>query len=121
MRLRLPSSRDGTLMQRLISFCGLFGMIGLAWLMSSHKRNVNLRVVVGGLLLQFVFAYLVLKTEPGRNLFVHIGDGFDSLLGFVDAGSKFVFGERFAEFYFAFKVLPTIIFFSAVMSMLYYL
>ncbi len=53
-------------MHRLISLVGLFTMIGLAWLMSEHKRRVNRRVVLGGLLLQFVFAFLVLKTSPGQ-------------------------------------------------------
>src|SRR5262249_8070770 len=89
-------------MQRFISFGGLFGLIGLAWLMSSHKRRVSLRVVIGGLLLQFLFAILILKTAPGRNLFVHIGNTFETLLSYVNAGSEFVFGTRYTEFYFAF-------------------
>ncbi len=108
-------------MERVISLIGLFSMVGLAWLMSENKRRVNVRVVVGGIVLQFVFALLVLKTGPGRALFVEIGNTFEVLLGYVDAGSEFVFGERFRDFYFAFKVLPTIIFFSALMSVLYYL
>lgn len=109
------------LRERLISAVGLFAMVGLAWLMSDHKRRVSLRVVAGGMLLQFVFALLVLKTSPGRATFEGIGQLFSALLGFVDAGSEFVFGERFREFYFAFKVLPTIIFFSSLMAILYYL
>jgi CNT family concentrative nucleoside transporter len=108
-------------MERLISLFGLFAMIGLAWLMSDNKRRISFRVVAGGLLLQFTFAVLVLKTEPGRALFSEIGNLFESLLGYVDAGAEFVFGKRFREFYFAFKVLPTIIFFSSLMSVLYYL
>jgi len=108
-------------MQRVVSVVGLFAMIGLAWLMSEHKRRINFRVVVAGVLVQFGFALLVLKTAPGRALFVEIGETFEVLLGFVDAGSEFVFGDRFQEFFFAFKVLPTIIFFSALMSVLYYL
>jgi len=108
-------------MERLVSLLGLFTMIGLAWLMSENKRRINRRVVVGGLLLQFIFAVLVLKTPPGRALFEEIGQAFEAMLGFVDVGSEFVFGPRFREFFFAFKVLPTIIFFSALMSVLYYL
>ena len=108
-------------MERLVSLLGLFLMVGLAWAMSSHKKLVSPRVVVGGMLLQFIFALLVLKTELGRGLFDHIGDAFQAMLGYVDAGSEFVFGERFKEFYFAFKVLPTIIFFSSLMAVLYYL
>lgn len=108
-------------MERFISFCGLFVMIGLAWLMSSNRKKISWRIVAGGLLLQFAFALLILRTDPGRALFTWIGDVFKSLLDCVDAGSKFVFGNKFAEIPFAFKVLPTIIFFSALMSILYYI
>ena len=108
-------------MHRLISFFGLFAMIGLAWLMSENKRRINFRVVAGGLLLQFCFALVVLKTDPGRALFMLIGDTFEGLLGYVDAGSEFVFGKDFRNFFFALKVLPTIIFFSSLMSVLYFL
>ncbi len=107
--------------ERLISLVGLFAMIGLAWLMSENKRRINLRLVAGGLLLQFVFAVLVLKTDTGRALFMQIGHLFTALLSYVDAGSEFVFGEQFRDFYFAFKVLPAIIFFSSLMAVLYYL
>jgi len=108
-------------MERVISFCGLFVMIGLAWLMSSHKRKVNARVIAGGLLLQLGFALLILKTEPGRVTFAAIGAFFTAILDSVDAGSKMVFGENFTDFYFAFKVLPTIIFFSSLMAILYHI
>ncbi|MGD9719858.1 MAG: NupC/NupG family nucleoside CNT transporter [Pirellulales bacterium] len=108
-------------MERLVSLVGLFAMIGLAWLMSEHKKRISLRVVVGGVVLQLIFAVLVLKTSPGRALFEHIGGWFTVLLSYVDAGSEFVFGERFREFFFAFKVLPTIIFFSSLMAVMYYL
>ena len=107
-------------MERLISFFGLFVMIGLAWLMSSQRRKISVRVIAGGLLLQFVFALLVFKTAPGRTLFVFLGDVFNRLLDFVDEGSQFVFGPNFKDVFFAFKVLPTIIFFSAFMGLLYH-
>lgn len=108
-------------MERLISLLGLFAMVGLAWLMSPYKSKVNLRVVVGGLLLQFGLALLILKTLPGQLAFRAIGDFFTRLLDFVDVGSRMVFGPSFADFYFAFKVLPTIVFFSSLMSILYHL
>ncbi len=107
-------------MERAVSALGLFVMMGLAWAMSSHRRRVSLRVVGGGLLLQLVFALLVLKTGPGRQFFSWLGDIFRRLLDFVDAGAEFVFGPRFADFYIAFKVLPTIIFFSSLMALLYH-
>jgi CNT family concentrative nucleoside transporter len=108
-------------MERYVSAFGLFVMIGLAWLMSAHRWRVNWRLVATGLLLQFAFAWLTLKTKPGRETFDAIGMLFTKVLDFVDQGSVFVFGENFKSFYFAFKVLPTIIFFSSLMSVLYYL
>ena len=107
-------------MERYVSAFGLFVMIGLAWLMSSQRWRVNWRLVAMGLLLQFAFAWLTLKTAPGRELFAALGVLFSKVLDFVDAGSEFVFGKSFQSFYFAFKVLPTIIFFSSLMSVLYH-
>ncbi len=125
-------------MERLISLLGLFVMIGLAWAMSSHKRRVSPRIIVGGLLLQFVFAAFILWTPPGLKAPVGqaLSDAvslfFEQLQGFVDAGSSFMFGiyprdgdEGFPPPVvmlrsFAFGVLPTIIVFSSLMSVLYY-
>lgn len=104
-----------------VSLLGLGAMLALAWAMSSQRRKVRLRLVVGGLLLQLLFAAAILKTSPGEKLFDWLGTFFRTLLGFVDAGAVFVFGEEYEKFYFAFKVLPTIIFFSALMSVLYHL
>jgi CNT family concentrative nucleoside transporter len=108
-------------MERMMSVVGLFSMVGMAWLMSAHKRKVNLRIVTGGMLLQFGLALLILKTAYGQFFFSSLGGFFRSLLDYVDAGSGFVFGEGFEEHFFAFKVLPTIIFFSSLMSVLYHL
>ena len=108
-------------MERIISLLGLVVMMGLAWAMSEHKKQVNLRVVWGGLLLQLVLAVFILKTSIGAAIFQSIGDFFTATLGFVDAGTSLVFGEEYLHHFFAFKVLPTIIFFSSLMSILYYL
>lgn len=108
-------------MERLISLLGLVVMMGLAWLMSEHKKKINFRVVGGGLILQFILALFILKTTLGTNVFQGIGSFFTSILGFVDAGTSLVFGEQYMHHFFAFKVLPTIIFFSSLMSILYYL
>ena len=96
-------------------------MVGIAWLLSSHKTRINLPLVVGGLFLQFVFALAILRTRPGHLIFKAMGDFFTEILNAVDAGSRMVFGENFTEFYFAFKVLPTIVFFSSLMAILYHL
>jgi len=108
-------------MERVVSAFGLFVMIAFAWSMSSHRWRVNWRLVAMGLLLQFAFAWLTLRTEAGRMTFDALGVLFSKILDFVDAGSVFVFGKSFQSFYFAFKVLPTIIFFSSLMSVLYYM
>ena len=107
-------------MHRLISVLGIAVFIGLAWLMSSHKTRVNPRIIVGGLLLQFAFAAIILQTNVGGQIFGALDVAFTTLLSCVNAGSSFVFGEGYAEHFFAFKVLPTIIFFSAFMSIFYY-
>jgi concentrative nucleoside transporter, CNT family len=107
-------------MHRFVSILGILVFIGLAWLMSSHKRRVNPRIIIGGLLLEFLLAAFILRTTYGSELFDGVDFAFNTLLGCVDAGSIFVFGEGFSEHFFAFKVLPTIIFFSAFMSIFYY-
>ena len=108
-------------MERLISLFGLLVMIALAFAMSADRRKVDRRLVAAGVGLQFLLALFVLKTGPGQALFGHIGAFFTALLNYVDAGSSFVFGDAFGEHFFAFKVLPTIIFFSALMGVLYHL
>ena len=108
-------------MERLISLFGLLVMIALVFAMSADRRNVDRRLVAAGVGLQFLLALLVLKTGPGQTLFGYIGAFFTALLNYVDAGSSFVFGDAFGEHFFAFKVLPTIIFFSALMGVLYHL
>lgn len=108
-------------MERWISAFGLFVLIGLTWLMSSHRRRVDWRLIAIGLILQFSFAWITLRWEPGRLTFDALGMLFSRVLDFVDAGASFVFGPSFKNFFFAFRVLPTIIFFSSLMSVLYYL
>ena len=108
-------------MERWIALLGLVVIMALAWLIGDRNRKVNYRVIGGGLLLQFALALFILKTPVGVTLFKAIGDIFAAILGFTDAGSIFVFGEESAHHFIAFRVLPTIIFVSSVMSVLYYL
>ena len=107
-------------MERCISLFGYIVILGLAWVMSSHRNRVPWRIVIGGTLLQFSLAFLVLKTEPGRQLFSAIGDGFTAVLGYTTEGARIVFPDAPAG-HFAFRVLPTIIFVSCLMSVLYHL
>ncbi|MFC6840085.1 NupC/NupG family nucleoside CNT transporter [Xanthomonas theicola] len=107
---------------------GLFGLavlIGITWLFSSNKRAVDWKLVATGLILQIGFASLVLLVPGGRQVFDWLGQLFVKVLSFVNAGSGFIFGSLLDAntygFIFAFQVLPTIIFFSALMGVLYHL
>lgn len=109
---------------RLICILGLCVFIFLAWLISTDRRRFPLRIVIGGLLLQLALAVLVLKTSPGQYVFLKIGEAFTAVMETVGAGSGFLFSMRGDESLlqtFAFGVLPTVIFFSSLMSILYYL
>ena len=108
-------------MERLISLLGLFVFVALAWAIGERRKSIDLRIVTGGLLLQFGLALFIFKTPIGAAVFRTVGYFFESLLGFVDAGTSLVFGEEYVHHFFAFKVLPTIIFFSSLMFVLYHL
>jgi CNT family concentrative nucleoside transporter len=107
---------------------GLFGLavlIGIAWSFSRNRRAVSLKLVLTGVALQIAFAALVLDVPAGRAVLSAIAAGFIRLLGFVDVGSRFLFG-KLADgpsfgFVFAVQVLPTIIFFSSLTGVLYHL
>ena len=107
---------------------GLFGLavlIGIAWLFSNNRRAVDWKLVGTGVSLQIGFAALVLLVPGGRDVFDWLGQLFVKVLSFVNEGSTFVFGSlmdvKNSGFIFAFQVLPTIIFFSALMGILYHL
>lgn len=108
-------------MERFVSLCGLFVMMFIAWLFSNNRRKIDFRVVVGGLLLQFGLAVIVLKTEFGQEVFIFAKNFVTSIIDMSDAGAQFVFGDQFKEHFFAFKVLPTIIFASTLSYVLFYL
>jgi CNT family concentrative nucleoside transporter len=111
---------ESPVFHRVVAGFGLLTMVGLAWLMSQHKRKVPWRIVIGGLGTQLLLTVLILRTTRGRQVFEALGNGFNRMLGFVDEGCRLVFGENFTDFYFAFRVLPTIIFFSSLMAVLYH-
>ncbi|MGB8332801.1 MAG: nucleoside transporter C-terminal domain-containing protein, partial [Polyangiales bacterium] len=108
--------------QRLVSLFGLFAMVGIAWLLSKHRDRVPWRVIVWGIGLQVSFGVLVMKTRLGLRLFSIVNDMVIVLLGFTAQGAEFVFGDFASEkFTIAINVLPTIIFFSSLMTILYHL
>ena len=105
---------------------GLVSLIILAFVFSRNKRNINWSLVVKGLLIQLLLAILILKVPIVQNLFEWISSVFVTVLQFSKQGALFLFGETLVnsnEFgaIFAFQILPTIIFFSALTSLLFYL
>lgn len=118
---------------------GLFGILGLAYALSTNRKAISLRVVGWGLGLQVLFALIVLKTSIGQRVFEVLGDRMRQLLDFSIVGSGFVFGalgdasvwsrvmtgalgEEGARYgvVFAFQILPTIIFIAALFAILYF-
>ncbi|KAK3588023.1 hypothetical protein CHS0354_012069 [Potamilus streckersoni] len=88
--------------------------------LKSHQ--VNWRPVFWGLTLQFIFALLILRWNVGYDIFLWLGDRVQEFLAHADRGSEFIFGKNtYQHHFFAFKVLPVIVFFSSIVSVLYYL
>ena len=112
-------------MGRFTGILGLVTMLGLAYAFSTNRHAIRLKTVAWGLGLQFVFAVFVLRIDAGRQAFQKAGDVVNRLLSYAFAGSQFVFGELGKQgshlgFYFAFQVLPTIIFIAAFFAVLYH-
>ncbi len=108
-----------------MSVVGLFSMLALAYTFSTHRKKINWKMVGKGVGIQIIFALLILKTDAGMSVFEGARFFFNELLNFSNEGSKFIFGElandkRFG-FIFVTMVLPTIIFMSSLMSVLYHL
>jgi CNT family concentrative nucleoside transporter len=122
----------------LFGIFGLVVLVGIAYVFSANRKEINWRLVTIGIALQLIFAIFVLLTPYGSAVFNFIGQFFVKVISFTNEGSKFIFGvladqgefdKAFPEsmqnqgrgFFFAFQVLPTIIFFSSLMSVLYHL
>lgn len=104
---------------------GIAAFLGIAVLLSENRRAINWRVVGIGILLQVAFAALVMYAPPVRYAIELVGNFFVQLLGFTNEGTKFVFGSLVDQskhgVVFGLSILPSIIFFSAFTSALYYL
>jgi len=112
-------------MARLTGVLGIVAILLFAFFFSTHRRAIRVRTVLVGLLLQFVFAVLVLRVSFGVKVMTVAGDAVNRLLSYSFAGSSFVFGEfgvKMSKFgvVFAFQVLPTIVFIAAFFAILYY-
>ena len=103
----------------------VFVFIAIGYACSSNRKAINWKTIAWAFGLQLVFAILILKTTPGQWVFNWLNDFFISILNFQVAGAEMVFGSLAKTdslgYIFAFQVLPTIVFFSALMGLLYYL
>ncbi len=104
---------------------GIFVLVAISYFLSRSKKAIPWKLVVSGLCIQIIFALAVLKVPLVAGLFETISSFFVIVLNFTKQGSEFVFGNlvnvKSSGFIFAFQVLPTIIFFSALTSLLFYL
>ncbi len=135
------ANSDGSVVYRIVSFAGIFVFLGIAWLLSSDRKNIALRPVLWGVGMQLILAAVVLTPAVQAFFFQWIDAGVRRLLSFSEAGSSFVFqsiephrvlnpdGTQTEVIAgkvsppaktFAFWVLPTIIFFSSLMSVAYH-
>ncbi|OKH37240.1 nucleoside transporter NupC [Calothrix sp. HK-06] len=107
-------------MERAISLLGIIIFIGISYALSVNRKAIRWRTIAWGLGLEFGFALLILKTPWGLRVFKSLGDIVSNFLSYSDVGAKFVFGDSYKDHLFAFQILPTIIFFSAFISILYH-
>src|ERR1017187_8538017 len=112
-------------MGRFTGILGLLTMLALAYAFSTNRKAIRLKTVAWGLGLQFAFAVCVLRIDAGRRISQRAGDAVSRLLSYSYVGSQFVFGDLGKQsshlgFYFAFQVLPTIIFICAFFAVLYH-
>jgi len=112
-------------MGRFTGILGILTMLGFAFIFSTNRRAIRVKTIAWGLGLQFTFAVFVLKMETGRIIFQKAGDAVNRLLSYAFVGSEFVFGNLGKQgstlgFYFAFQVLPTVIFIAAFFAVLYH-
>uniref|UniRef100_A0A8B9G7C0 Sodium/nucleoside cotransporter n=1 Tax=Amazona collaria TaxID=241587 RepID=A0A8B9G7C0_9PSIT len=106
---------------QLISFGGLVMYVLLMFIFSKYPTRVAWRPVFSGIGMQFILGLLILRTKVGFDVFNWLGIQTQTFLEYSDTGAKFVFGEKYMDHFFAFKVLPIVVFFSTVMSMLYHI
>ena len=107
----------------LISLLGIFGLMAIAWALSTNRRRINFRVIVWGLGLQLGLGALVFLVLGRTGAFDHVGSAVNSFFGAAMEGAKFVFGplsEQSNGFILGIHALPAVIFFSALMSLLYH-
>jgi concentrative nucleoside transporter, CNT family len=110
--------------QKLLGIAGIVAILALAWLLSTNRRAIRLRVVGAAFALQAFIAWLVLWTSGGRAAIAGLSQGVANLLGYANKGTEFLFGPSASNPLantFAIAALPVIIFFASLVAILYYL
>jgi concentrative nucleoside transporter, CNT family len=112
-------------MGRLTGVLGILAILLFAYLFSTDRKAIRKKTIVIGLVLQFIFALLILRVGIGERVMTAAGNAVNRLLSYSFVGSEFIFGElgsKFSKygFIFAFQVLPTIIFIAAFFAVLYH-
>ncbi|RMX70642.1 hypothetical protein D0869_16441, partial [Hortaea werneckii] len=114
-------SEDNTRENRAVSLFGLVVLIAALYGTSRNRKAINWHPVIVGMLIQFLIALFVLRTEAGYDIFKFISDLARALLGFAKDGVAFLTSEETSQIgYFFFSVLPAIIFFISIVQLLYY-
>lgn len=111
---------------RYMSLVGIGAILGFAFLCSSNRKKISIRLIISALLMQCALALFIIKTSVGQMVFSAVSGGVESLYRFADQGCAFVFGSLADAsgpwgFVFAFKVLPIIVFFGALMAVLFHI
>lgn len=114
-------------MERYVGILGILALLGFAFLLSNNRKAIDYKLVAWGLSLQLAFALFILKTPIGKPFFSFFDDLIKKLLSFSDKGGDFLFASFITNqvetplINFAVRVLPTVIFFSALVAVLYHL
>jgi CNT family concentrative nucleoside transporter len=110
--------------QKLLGLAGIAAILALAWLVSTNRKAIKLRIVGAAFALQALIAFLVLWTPGGRAVIQWLSQGVSNLLGYASKGTEFLFGPTETNplaHTFAIAALPVIIFFASLVAILYYL
>ena len=111
----------------MVGILGIFVLLGIAYCLSNNKSKIDFKLVSWGLVIQFLFALLILKSPIGKPVFSYLDKIITKLISFSDAGGDFLFksfvpdvGFHVGLINFAFRALPTIVFFSGLMAVMYH-
>ncbi|KAJ3227233.1 hypothetical protein HK099_002926 [Clydaea vesicula] len=115
-----PVTEVGNVVQRLQSALGVFVFLGLLYVTSSDRKSIPFRTVVVGMVLNYIIALFVIKTQAGVVVFSNFSTLIKNFLNFSEYGLEFLFGKGLAHTYFVINVFPAIVFFCSFISVVYY-